>query len=72
MSSQLKAIEGVTLNVANKVYVKEGDYELLPKLKEDAIKVFDGGIEKLNFDNGATAANVINKWVGNNLLFVIK
>ncbi|XP_072936095.1 antichymotrypsin-2-like isoform X1 [Epargyreus clarus] len=63
VSSKLKSTKGVTLDVANKVYIKEGKYELNPKLKEDAVKVFDAGFEKINFDDGATAANTINKWV---------
>ncbi|KOB77519.1 Serpin-2 [Operophtera brumata] len=54
---------GVTLNVANKVYIMDGDYELNPQLKEDAEKVFDAGIEKLDFSDGAYCANLINKWV---------
>ncbi|CAH2267161.1 antichymotrypsin-2-like isoform X3 [Pararge aegeria] len=63
VSQKLKAVKGVTLNVANKVYVKEGDYDLNEQLKNDAIKVFDAGLEKLNFDNGAAAAKLINQWV---------
>lgn len=64
VSSKLKALKGVTLNVANRVYVQEGPYDLEPKLKEDAVKVFDAAIEKLDFNTGAAAVNVINKWVG--------
>lgn len=41
----------------------DGGYELNPKLKDDAEKVFDAGIEKLDFNNGAYCANLINKWV---------
>lgn len=63
MSSKLKSIKGVTLNVANKVYIMEGEYDLNPKLKEDAVKVFDADFEKLNFANGNAAAATINKWV---------
>ncbi|CAG5018391.1 unnamed protein product [Parnassius apollo] len=63
MSGKLKSIKGVTLNVANKVYIKEGGYDLESKLKEDAVKIFDAAFEKINFDDGAAAANIINKWV---------
>lgn len=59
----MKSVKGITLDVANKVYLKEGNYELVAELEQDAIKVFDAGIEKMNFDNGAAAAELINKWV---------
>ncbi|KAJ8734084.1 hypothetical protein PYW07_014635 [Mythimna separata] len=63
VSSRLRSLKGVTLNVANRVYVQEGPYDLEPSLKEDAIKVFDAAIEKMDFGTGAAAVNVINKWV---------
>ncbi|XP_050354467.1 antichymotrypsin-2-like isoform X2 [Nymphalis io] len=63
VSAKLKSIKGVTLKIANKVYIKEGDYDLDGQLKADAIKVFDAALEKVNFSNGAAAANLINKWV---------
>lgn len=63
MSSNLKSIKGVTLNVANKVYIKEGDYDLEENLKKDAIAVFDAALEKMNFGNSAVAAKEINEWV---------
>lgn len=67
-STKLKSISGVTFNVANKVYLPEGAYDLQEEIKNDAIKVFDAGIEKLDFSNGAAAADTINKWVFNYLL----
>ncbi|XP_063832687.1 antichymotrypsin-2-like isoform X4 [Ostrinia nubilalis] len=63
VSDKLKSIKGVTLNVANKVYVMEGAYDLHSELKQDAIKVFDAGFEKVNFEESAAAASLINKWV---------
>ncbi|KAJ8734736.1 hypothetical protein PYW08_013986 [Mythimna loreyi] len=63
VSSKLTSLKGVTLNVANRVYVQEGPYDLESSLKEDAIKVFNAAIEKLDFNTGAAAVNVINKWV---------
>ncbi|XP_046967460.1 antichymotrypsin-2-like isoform X3 [Vanessa cardui] len=63
VSEKLKSIKGVTLNIANKVYIKDGDYDLDEKLKADAIKVFDAALEKVDFSNGAAAADLINKWV---------
>lgn len=49
--------------MANKIYLKEGPYELHPELEQDAVKLFDAGLEKVNFDDGAAASNLINKWV---------
>ncbi|KAJ0181145.1 hypothetical protein K1T71_003230 [Dendrolimus kikuchii] len=63
LSEKLKSIKGVTLNVANKIFLKEGPYEICTELEQDAVKVFDAGIEKVNFDDGVTACNLINKWV---------
>ncbi|CAH2990005.1 unnamed protein product [Chilo suppressalis] len=63
VSSKFKTIKGVTLDVANKVYVMEGGYDLQPQLKEDAVKVFDAAFEKVDFCNSAHAANLINTWV---------
>lgn len=45
------------------MYIKDGDYDLHAELKTDAVKVFDAELEKLNFDDGASAANLINQWV---------
>lgn len=64
VSSKLKSLKGVTLNVANKVYVQEGPYDLQPSLKEDAVKVFNAAIEKMDFNKAAAAVKVINTWVG--------
>lgn len=56
--------------MANKAYVKEGDYDLQPQLKEDAVKVFDAAFEKVNFDNAGATADIINAWVINNMIKV--
>lgn len=53
----------MTLNVANRVYIKEGNYELDENLEKDAVKVFDAGIEKINFAESEAAASLINNWV---------
>ncbi|CAH0600569.1 unnamed protein product [Chrysodeixis includens] len=62
-STKLKSISGVTFNVANKVYLPEGAYDLQEEIKNDAIKIFDAAIEKLDFAKGAEAAQAINAWV---------
>ncbi|KAJ2946460.1 hypothetical protein O0L34_g12503 [Tuta absoluta] len=63
VSSKLRSLKGVTLNVANRVYVKEGPYQLEPGLLKDATKVFDAVIEKMDFSQSVAAANTINQWV---------
>lgn len=63
VAEKLKSIKGVTLNVANKVYIKEGDYDLNENMKEDAVKVFDAALEKIDFNKSVAAADAINKWV---------
>ncbi|XP_049887288.1 antichymotrypsin-2-like isoform X3 [Pectinophora gossypiella] len=63
VSAKIRSLKGVTLNVANRVYVKEGPHELQPKLQEDAVKVFDAGIEKIDFAKSTAAAQQINQWV---------
>lgn len=63
VASKLRSVKGVTLNVANKVYIKEGEYDLRSELKEDAVKIFDADFEKVNFDDGVAAAQLINNWV---------
>ncbi|GBP21437.1 Alaserpin [Eumeta japonica] len=63
VSQKFKAIKGVTLNVANKVYIKEGPYDLVPEIKKDAVDVFDADFEKIDFGHGAAAAALINNWL---------
>ncbi|GBP21439.1 hypothetical protein EVAR_12040_1 [Eumeta japonica] len=63
VSQKFKTIKGVTLNVANKVYIKEGSYDLAPEIKKDAVDVFDADFEKVDFGDSAAAAALINKWV---------
>ncbi|GBP21434.1 hypothetical protein EVAR_12035_1 [Eumeta japonica] len=63
VSQKFKAIKGVTLNVANKVYIKERPYDLVPEIKKDAVDVFDADFEKIDFSHGAAAAALINNWV---------
>ncbi|XP_048005080.1 antichymotrypsin-2-like isoform X2 [Leguminivora glycinivorella] len=62
VASRLKSVKGVTLDVANRVFLKQG-HELDAKLKDDAVKVFDAALEPMDFSDGAAAAKVINDWV---------
>ncbi|KAI5632541.1 serpin (serine protease inhibitor) domain-containing protein [Phthorimaea operculella] len=63
VSSKLRSLKTVTLNAANRVYVNEGPYQLEPCLLDDATKVFDAGIEKIDFKQSNAAATTINQWV---------
>ncbi|XP_037300615.1 serine protease inhibitor 3/4 [Manduca sexta] len=63
LNGKLKAIKGVTLLVANKIYIKDGGYEVEPELKKDAEDIFDTEFEKINFKDSASAAQLINQWV---------
>lgn len=63
VSDKLKTLKGVTLNVANKVYIQDGPYELHPELKEDAIKIFDAAMEKVDFCDSVSTIAAINEWV---------
>ncbi|CAH4015026.1 unnamed protein product [Pieris brassicae] len=62
LSTQLKSIKGITLNVANKVFIQDGGYKINSALENDAVKVFDAGLKTINFGSGG-AAEEINKWV---------
>lgn len=53
---------GSTLEIANKVYVKNG-YQIKPKFEVYAVKSFDSEIQNLEFSQNVEAANTINQWV---------
>lgn len=57
-----KNIGKATLNVANKVYLKEG-WTLKPEFQEVAVKKFNSEAESINFANSVPAAANINGWV---------
>lgn len=61
-TSKFKSVQGITLDVANKIYLKDGNYELTTQINDDAIKVFDAGLEKIDFGKSHAAANTINSW----------
>ncbi|XP_026466199.1 antichymotrypsin-2-like isoform X4 [Ctenocephalides felis] len=62
LMNTLNTQKGVTLEIANKVYVMEG-YTLKPTFKEVATNKFLAGAENLNFAQNAESAKVINTWV---------
>ncbi|XP_060809974.1 antichymotrypsin-2 isoform X2 [Amyelois transitella] len=65
VTSKLKSLKGITLNVANKVYIMEGAYDLQSPIKSDAVRVFDAELEKINFSKSDESAKIINTWVEN-------
>lgn len=63
--SKVKSLKGVTLNIANKVYIQDGKYDLSTQVKEDAVEIFDAEMEKVNFSESAAVVSNVNEWVGN-------
>jgi serpin B len=51
-----------TLNIANKIYVKNG-YTVKPKFSEIVFNKFKSAVENINFADNVEAANEINQWV---------
>ncbi|XP_077295334.1 antichymotrypsin-2-like [Arctopsyche grandis] len=63
-TSRLKTIQEVVLNIANKVYVKDGAaFELTPAFKSVAVDNFSSDVENIDFSNNERAARTINEWV---------
>ncbi|XP_077287987.1 uncharacterized protein LOC143912572 [Arctopsyche grandis] len=61
---KINSIQGVVLNIANKIYVKNGErFELAPDFKAVANDDFSSDIENVDFSNADSAANTINNWV---------
>ncbi|KAI8420406.1 hypothetical protein MSG28_008904 [Choristoneura fumiferana] len=62
LTSTLKSVKGVSLNVANKVYLKKGA-ELKSGIKKDAKNVFQASLKQLDFNDKEAAVDTINNWV---------
>ncbi|XP_077289756.1 antichymotrypsin-2-like [Arctopsyche grandis] len=61
---KLSNIQGVVLNIANKVYVKDGEaFKLNPVFKSVAVDQFSSDVENIDFSKATRAANTINEWV---------
>ncbi|KAI8420394.1 hypothetical protein MSG28_008898 [Choristoneura fumiferana] len=61
IKSTLKSIRGATLNVANKIYIKNCA-ELKPGVKKDYEEIFESSIEHIDFSVQGAAANAIKNW----------
>ncbi|KAI8420398.1 hypothetical protein MSG28_008899 [Choristoneura fumiferana] len=61
IKSTLKSIRGATLNVANKIYIKNCA-ELNPGVKKDYEEIFESSIEHIDFSLQGATANAINNW----------
>ncbi|XP_077284344.1 alaserpin-like isoform X8 [Arctopsyche grandis] len=62
--AKLNSVEGVTLNIANKVFVKDGEmFALAPEFKKNAIDIFSSDIQNVDFSASKQAAATINTWV---------
>lgn len=53
---------GSTLDVANKIYVKNG-FQIKSKFEEYAVKKFDSEVQSLEFTKNIESAKTINNWV---------
>ncbi|KAI8420411.1 hypothetical protein MSG28_008908 [Choristoneura fumiferana] len=62
LTSTLKSVKGVSLNVANKVYLKKSA-ELKSGIKKDAKNVFQASLKQLDFNDKEAAVDTINNWV---------
>ncbi|XP_073954085.1 alaserpin-like isoform X2 [Choristoneura fumiferana] len=62
IKSTLKSIRGATLNVANKIYIKNCA-ELNPGVKKDYEEIFESSIEHIDFSLQGATANAINNWL---------
>ncbi|KAI8420385.1 hypothetical protein MSG28_008895 [Choristoneura fumiferana] len=65
------SVRGVTLTIANKIYVIKNS-ELKPQIQKDAEEVFESSVEQLDFTDSKAAANTINEWVARKTNFLIK
>ncbi|CAB3237190.1 unnamed protein product [Arctia plantaginis] len=63
LTSKVKSLKGVTLSIANKVYIQDGEYDLDTKVKEDAVAIFDSEMEKVNFSDTVSVVSNVNEWV---------
>ncbi|XP_037964220.1 antichymotrypsin-2 isoform X2 [Plutella xylostella] len=63
VSGAMQNIKGVTFYAANKLYVKECDSVVMPAFKKEAVHAFWAEVEKVDFDMGPVAADIISTWV---------
>lgn len=62
--SQLDSIKYATLNILNKIFVKdEKAYAIGEEFKSLATDIFSADIQNVNFANSICAASTINEWV---------
>lgn len=64
-TSALAVTRGVTLALANRLFMANNGFTLAPAFKNDATEVFDAGVESINFGQGEQAAKTINQYVQN-------
>lgn len=62
LTPTLKSTDLYKLDIANKVYVKEG-FPISESFTRAAVDVFNSAVENVNFEQKAAAANNINGWV---------
>lgn len=60
----MQDVKGITLNIANKIYIPDGPkYSLAKEFQKKAIDIFHSEVQNINFGEAAKAASTINTWV---------
>lgn len=62
MNKQLRSVKGIELNLASRVYVRQGD-ELNPQFAAVSRDVFNSDAKNIDFAKNVEAAKEINTWV---------
>uniref|UniRef100_Q5MGH0-2 Isoform 2 of Serine protease inhibitor 3/4 n=1 Tax=Lonomia obliqua TaxID=304329 RepID=Q5MGH0-2 len=62
LNRELKSVKGVTLKIANKIYIANG-FELNDQFAVVSKDVFNSEVQKLDFAQNKVAAKTINTWV---------
>lgn len=62
VNKQLRSVKGIELNLASRVYVRQGD-ELNPQFAAVSRDVFNSDAKNIDFSKNAEAAKEINTWV---------
>ncbi|XP_077289764.1 antitrypsin-like [Arctopsyche grandis] len=62
--AKLNSIEGIKLNIANKIYVKDGEnFQLSPAFKSVAADHFSSDVQNVDFSHSEQVTRAINEWV---------
>lgn len=62
LMNSFKKSDKVTMDIANRVFVKEG-YKINPTFQQEAKEYFEAGVDNVDFSKSVAAADKINQWV---------